>query len=388
MAAAAERFGQDVGEVHDPQRIDRLGAGQRAMAGMVHRDDGVGAGRDRAFGQRAMDRRLALLELCGLAAAGIGEARVLRQLEQFEVRHGAQQLAHAGQRGTDAEVLVDDHAALGQIALEARFQAFEVGGQKLADMAEVEGRRLDVLLELVEILGASRAPGQHARGARLAEALEGAMAHALVGRQVGFLELIDAAAMGGAADHVEIELERIEDVHDVQHDVRRAQDVAAGIEQHLGGALLGRRQDLLQRLRGQLHAGEQPHGLRHVAEAVGGVGRPLLARPAGFERLELGDGHPLADVDVLGTGLAATRAAVAGIEPPGERLGRRSPVARQGDQIADAHLRLTGIEADLARRRTDLEALAATRAAIGGFRRERLEAIGIGAHCRTAAFRL
>ena len=99
-------------------------------------------------------------------------------------------------------------------------------------MAQVERRRLDVLLQLVEILGAGRAPGQHLGGARLAEALEGAMAHALVGRQVGLLELVDAAAMGGAADHVEVELERVEDVHDVQHDVRRAQHVAAGIEQH------------------------------------------------------------------------------------------------------------------------------------------------------------
>ena len=115
-------------------------------------------------------------------------------------------------------------------------------------------------------------------GARLAEALEGAMAHALVGRQVGFLELVDAAAMGGAADDVEVELERVEDVHDVQHDVRRAQHVAARIEQHVGGAPLGRRQDLLQRLRRQLHAGEQPHRLRHVAEAVGGVGGADLAR--------------------------------------------------------------------------------------------------------------
>ena len=212
-------------------------------------------------------------------------------------------------------MLVDHHAAPRLIGLEARAERIEVGGQELADVAEVERRLLDVLLELVEVLGAGRAPGQHARGARLAEALEGAMTHALVGRQVGFLELIDAAAMGGAANHVEIELERVEDVHDVQHDVRRAQDVAAGIEQHVGSALLGRRQDLLQGLRGQLHAGEQPHRLRHVAEAVGGVGRPLLARPAGFERLQLGDGHPLADVDVFRAGIVAARAAVAGIEP-------------------------------------------------------------------------
>ena len=192
-------------------------------------------------------------------------------------------------------------------------------------MAQVERRRLDVLLQLVEILGAGRAPGQHLGGARLAEALEGAMAHALVGRQVGFLKLVDAAAMGGAADHVEVELERVEDVHDVQHDVRRAQHVAAGIEQHVRSAPLGRRQDLLQGLRRQLHAGEQPHRLRHVAEAVGGIGGALFARARRLERLHLGDGHPLADIDVLRAGGAAARAAVAGVRatsagrPPARR---------------------------------------------------------------------
>ena len=198
-------------------------------------------------------------------------------------------------------------------------------------MAEIEGRRLDVLLELVEVLGAGRAPGQHLGRARLAEALEGAMAHALVGRQVGFLELVDAAAMGGAADHVEVELQRVEDVHHVQHDVRRAQHVAARVEQHVGGAPLGRRHDALQGLRRQLHAGEQPHRLRHVAEAVGGIGRALGARPGRFQRLHLGDGHPLADVDLLGAGGAAARAAVAGVQP---LLQGRRPAPRRASAPA------------------------------------------------------
>ena len=271
-------------------------------------------------------------------------------------------------------MLVDHHAALGLVGHEARLQRVEVGGQKFADMAEVEGRLLDVLLELVEVLGAGRAPGQHLGGAGLAEALEGAMAHALVGRQVGFLELVDAAAMGGAADHVEVELERIEDVHDVQHDVRRAQHVAAGIEQHVGGAPLGRRQDLLQRLRRQLHAGEQPHGLRHVAEAVGGIGGADLARARRLERLHLGDGHPLADVDVLGAGVAAARAAVAGAQPLLQAVGRRL-AARQGHKLADALLGGAGIEADLARGRADFEALAAGRAAVGGIGRQGFQTV-------------
>ena len=264
----------------------------------------------------------------------------------------------------------------GWSATKRALQRIEVGGQKLADMAKVEGRFLDVLLELVEVLGAGRAPGQHAAGAGLAEALEGAMAHALVGRQVGFLELVDAAAMGGAADHVEVELQRIEDVHDVQHDVRRAQHVAARVEQHVGGAPLGRRQDLLQRLRRKLHAGEQPHGLRHVPEAVGGSGRAHFARTRGLDRLHLGDGHPLADIDALGAGFGAARAAVAGAEPLLQAVGRRL-APRQGQKLADAFLGGAGIEADLARRRAGLEALAAGRAAVGRIGRQGFQTFGI-----------
>ena len=217
-------------------------------------------------------------------------------------------------------------------------------------MAEIERRRLDRLLQLVEVLGAGRTPGQHLGGARLAEALEGAMAHPLVGRQVGFLELVDTAAMGGAADDVEVELERVEDIHHVEHDVRRAQHVAAGIEQHVSGALLRRRQDLLQGLRRKLHAGQQPHRLRHVAEAAGRRGGAFRTRPRSLERFHLGDRHPLANVDVLGTGVGAARAAVAGIEPLHQPVRRRT-AARQSGQLADALLRSTGIEPDLARRR-------------------------------------
>ena len=216
-------------------------------------------------------------------------------------------------------------------------------------------------------------------GARLAEALEGAMAHALVGRQVGFLELVDAAAMGGAADHVEVELERVEDVHDVQHDVRRAQHVAARVEQHVGGAPLGRRQDALQGLRRQLHAGEQPHRLRHVAEAVGGIGRALGARPGRFQRLHLGDGHPLADVDLLRAGGAAARAAVAGVQPLLQVVGRRR-AARQRQQLADTVLRARDIHADLARRRADLETLAAAGAAIRRLGCQNLQPVRVCTH--------
>ena len=68
-----------------------------------------------------MDRLLALLELGGQAAAGIGEARILRQLEQFEVGHRREQLADRGHRGADAEMLVDHHAALRLAGLEVRF---------------------------------------------------------------------------------------------------------------------------------------------------------------------------------------------------------------------------------------------------------------------------
>ena len=352
------------------------------MAGMVHGDDRVGAPIDRAPHQVAMDRLLTILELRGLAAARIREAGILRQLDQFEVGHGAQQVAHALHRGADAEMLMDHDAALRLLRGEARLQRVEVGGEEFADVAEVERRLFDVLLQLVEILGAGRAPGQHLGGARLAEALERAMPHPLIGGQIGFLELIDAAAMRRAADHVEVELQRVEDVHDVQHDVRRAQHVAARIEEHVGGAPLGRRQDLLQRLGRKLHAGQQPHGLRHVAETPGGIGRPLLHWPRRLQRLHLGDGHPLADVDLLGTGGGAARAAVAGTQPLVEQRRRGAAVARQRNQFADPLHGLAHVEPALAGRGAGLEALAAGRAAIGRLGNQRFEPVGIGTHQR------
>ncbi len=254
-------------------------------------------------------------------------------------------------------------------------------------MAEIERRRLDRLLQLVEVLGAGRAPGQHLGGARLAEALEGAMAHPLVGRQVGFLELVDAAAVRRAADHVEVELERVEDVHHVEHDVRRAQHVAAGIEQHLRGALLRRRQDLLQGLRRKLHAGEQPHRLRHVAEAARRCRRAFGTRPLRFERLHLGNGHPLPDIDVFGAGVDAAPAAVAGVEPLHHPV-RRWAAARQGRELGNAHLRLSGIEPDLARGRAGFEALAAAGATIRRFRRQSLQPVCISTHGNLLACRV
>ncbi len=61
---------------------------------------------------------------------------------------------------------MDHDAALRLVGDEARTQRVEVGGQELADMArEVEGRLLDILLELIEVLGAGRAL-RSARGQR------------------------------------------------------------------------------------------------------------------------------------------------------------------------------------------------------------------------------
>ena len=224
---------------------------------------------------RAMDRLLALLELGGLAAAGIGEAGILRQLAAargWAPRSSSLRDARPPwRRCRDARG--SPRGACGWSATKRAFSASRLAARNSLTWPRSKDGASTSFSSSSKFLVQVGHQVSTLAGARLAEALEGAMAHALVGRQVGFLELVDAAAMGGAADHVEVELERVEDVHDVQHDVRRAQHVAARIEQHVGGAPLGRRQDLLQRLRRQLHAGEQPHRLRHVAEAVGGVGR-------------------------------------------------------------------------------------------------------------------
>src|SRR5262249_23570468 len=147
-------------------------------------------------------------------------------------------------------------------------------------------------------------------------------------------------------------------------------------------------QDLLQSLRGELHAGQQPHCLCHMPEAVGGIDRPLLARPASLQRLQLGDGDPLANIDILRTGSTATRTAVTGVQPLDKRFGWGSTTAREGNQLTHARLAPPGLETNLTRRRADIEAFATTRAAIGSFRRERLQTMSVSAHGRSAARRL
>lgn len=249
-------------------------------------------------------------------------------------------------------------------------------------MVEAERRRLDVLLELVEILGAGRAPGQDLGRARLAEALEGAMTHALVGRKIGFLELVDAAAMGGAADHVEVEVERVEDVHDVQHDVRRPQHVAAGIEEDVGRPPLGRHQDALQRLRRKLHAGQQPHRLRHVPEPAGRVSSPFRHRPADLQRLQLGDRHPLADINVLGAGRTAARTAIAGVEPRLQDRCRGPAVPRQGNELAHTLRARLHVEPAFTGGRAGFEAFAAAGATIRRLSDQCFQSVGIGGHGR------
>jgi len=66
----------------------------------------------------------------------------------------------------------------------------------------------------------------------------------------------------GAADHVEVELQGIEDVHDVEHDVRRAQHVAARVEQHVGGAPLAGQQGHLAEIGARFEA-DDPVGDVH-----------------------------------------------------------------------------------------------------------------------------
>jgi hypothetical protein len=97
-----------------------------------------------------------------------------------------------------------------------------------------------------------------------------------------------------------------------------------------------------------------------------------------LERLHLGDGDPLADIDVLRAGSAAAGAAVAGAEPFLQAV-RRCATQGQGLELADTLHGLGGIEARLARRRADLEALAAARAAVGRFGGQCLQPFRIGA---------
>ena len=179
-------------------------------------------------------------------------------------------------------MLVDRDALARQVGAESGRHAVELLDEELGDVAELELRLRVVVPVLAELLGAARAPRQHALGADLGEGVVGVARDLLIGREIGLVEMIDAAAMARAAHHLVLDAERLEDVHHVEDEVRRAQHVAAGVEHEIGGAVAALRLDAVERLGRHLHAREEAHRMRHGAEApprrLGalGLGRSLV----------------------------------------------------------------------------------------------------------------
>jgi hypothetical protein len=198
---------------------------------------------------------------------------------------------------------------------EVRAQPVDVFREIVGDVIHIKHRRHPADFHFRELLLATRTPRQHAARARLAKTPERAPADLVVGLQIAVEKLVDTAAVRGAADDVIVDRQNIQQVHDAENDLRRAQDIAAGIEDHIGLAALGRRRDALQSVRGDLHAGQQPHRLRHRAETLRGIGRPCRQWLLGFDVLQPRHRHPLPHVDVLGAGRRAVTTAVAGFDP-------------------------------------------------------------------------
>ena len=265
--ARAERLGQEIGEVLHREGIARFRARQGAVAGVVERDEHLDAGRGSGLGDAGVEFALVLGMARGRAAAGVAEAALLRDLDELDIGHGGEQRGHALGDAGDALVLVDGDALARQVGAEFGRQARQRLDQELGDVAELESGLGVVVPVLAELLGAGRAPGQDALRRDLGEGIVSVARDLGVGVEIGLVEMIDAAAMAGPAHHLERDAERLQDVHDVEHEVRRPQHVAAGVEDEVrrAGAMLP--VDAIERVRRRLHAREEPHRMRHGAEA-------------------------------------------------------------------------------------------------------------------------
>ena len=91
--------------------------------------------------------------------------------------------------------------------------------------------------ELADLDLAARAPRDHARGARARQPLDRVESNPARGLRVALLELLDAAAGRDAAHHLVGHAERVEHLEHEQRDVRRLDDVAAGVEHDVRGSV-------------------------------------------------------------------------------------------------------------------------------------------------------
>ena len=244
-------------------------------------------------------------------------------------------------------------------------------GEEDQERVQVEGPRAELRFiarqrDLADLQLAARAPREHGRGAGRGEAVDRGKADPRGVGEIAFAELVDAAALARPAHDLVIDAQQIEGVETQQRDVRRLQDVAAGVEDDVGRALPRRGVEPAQPrqgLRRHLQPRQDAHAAAHPLEGL---------PPAGVERFIAG----------LGAGKAAgqldheTRvdAVIAGRDAVAAAAAHRGPadcllIARSaGDQIDDGgggFARIRRGDPGGLDHRAGAKALAATGAGIG-----------------------
>ena len=148
-------------------------------------------------------------------------------------------------------VVVERDCGLG---LGSEIQLVEILDQVLGDV--LEGEILAHIHDVIVEEDARRTPHYHLLRLELAEVGGGGLGDGVGRRFVAALVVLDAAAVGRAADGGEIHVQQFEDVHDCAHEMGGAHDVAAEIQHDVGllDVALGGGQQPVALFRGGLQA--------------------------------------------------------------------------------------------------------------------------------------
>ena len=135
---------------------------------------------------------------------------------------------------------------------------------------------------LAQMQLAGGTPGQHLLWTEFCKALQRVALDTIAPAEVALgTEVRNATAMIHAPKHLVIQLHRLQDIHDIEDDVRRAQDIAAEIEDDISARFHRRREagETPILLWHHLGAGEEPDRLCHALEV--GVARRGVADARG-----------------------------------------------------------------------------------------------------------
>jgi hypothetical protein len=160
--------------------------------------------------------------------------------------------------------------------------------------------------------------------------------------------------------HLVIQLHRLKNVHDIKHDVRRAQDIAAKIEDDIGARFHRRREagEAPILLRHHLCADEEADGLSHALEV--GIARRLWQALLMPQRV-LGKIEHLARIDPFWTG-RDTGAARRTYLCPASGLIMALTAAQDVQKAADDMWRVGALQIAIRQHGADVNTFAAGRA--------------------------